>query len=164
MDITEEIREEVTMSGNIKITENKTGDDSTETENSEKSKSNERSEPSLDKPNPKDMKITLLFAKSDENSFSNMSRLSQEDYKIPKKKKSKTIPKPLVTAHEVTQDPYDMEKGDKFGSSIDGSKQTSVCVTPHISLQTPPKYINKRDYKVDTLDKTLDSLSKYSDV
>ena len=31
MDLTEEIREEVTMSGNIKITENKTGDDSTET-------------------------------------------------------------------------------------------------------------------------------------
>ena len=44
MDITEEIREE---------------DDSTETENSEKYKSNKRSEPSLDKPNPKDMKITL---------------------------------------------------------------------------------------------------------
>ena len=27
MNLTEEIREEVTMSGNIKITENKTGDD-----------------------------------------------------------------------------------------------------------------------------------------
>ena len=39
MDITEEIREEETMSKNIKITENKTGDDSTETENSEKTKS-----------------------------------------------------------------------------------------------------------------------------
>ena len=31
MDITEEIREEVTMSVNIKITDNKTGDASTET-------------------------------------------------------------------------------------------------------------------------------------
>ena len=31
MDITEEIREELKMSGNIKITENKTGGDSTET-------------------------------------------------------------------------------------------------------------------------------------
>ena len=39
MDITEEIREEVKMSRNIKITENKKGNDSTETENSEKSKS-----------------------------------------------------------------------------------------------------------------------------
>ena len=49
-----------------------------------------------------------------------------------------------------------MEKGDKVGSSIEGSKQTSVCVTPLLSLKTPPKYINKRDYKGDTHDKTLD--------
>ena len=89
MDITEEIIEEVTMSGNIKITENKTGDDSTETENSEKSKSNQRSEPSLDKPNPKDTKITLTLSKSDDHSFSNMSRLSHEGEKIPKKKKQR---------------------------------------------------------------------------
>ena len=58
MDITEEIREEETMSGNIKTTENKKWGDSTETENSEKSKSKKISEPSLDKLNPKDMKIT----------------------------------------------------------------------------------------------------------
>ena len=45
MDLTEEIREEVTMNENVKITENKTGDDPTETENSEKSKSNKISEP-----------------------------------------------------------------------------------------------------------------------
>ena len=65
MDLTEEIREEVTMRGNIKITENKTGDDSTETENSDKSRSNKRSEPLLDKPNPKYMKITLPLSKRD---------------------------------------------------------------------------------------------------
>ena len=64
---------------------------------------------------------------------------------MPKKKKSKTIPEPLVTAPEVTQDPDDMEKGDKGGSSIEGSKKTSVCVTPLLSLKTPPKYNNKRD-------------------
>ena len=81
MDITEEIREEVTMRG-----------DSTETENSEKYKSNKRSEPSLDKPNPKDMKITLPLSKSDNHSFSNMSRLSQEDYKIPRKKNQRQYP------------------------------------------------------------------------
>ena len=75
------------------------------------------------------MKITLPLSKSDENSLSNMSRLSQEDYKIPNKKKSKTIPEPLVTAPEATQYPDDMEKGDKVGSSIEGSKNTSVCVT-----------------------------------
>ena len=57
-----------------------------------------------------------------------------------------------------------MEKGDKVGSSIEGSKKTSVCVTPHLVLKTPPKYINKRYYKGDTLDKTLDSRAKYSDI
>ena len=133
MDITEEIREEETMSGNIKITEDKKGGDSTETENSEKSKSNKRYEPSLDKPNPKDMKIKLPLSKSDDHRFSNMSRLSQEDFKIPNKKKIKTIPKPLVTAPKVTQDPDDMEKGDKVRSSIEGSKKTSVYVTPLLS-------------------------------
>ena len=53
-----------------------------------------------------------------------------------------------------------MEKIDKVGSSIEGSKKTSVCVTPLLSLKTPPKYINKRDYKGDTHDKTLDSSTK----
>ena len=77
MDLTEEIREELTMSGNIKITENKTGDDSTETENPKKTKSNKISEPSLDKPNQKEMKTALPLSKSDDHSFSNMSRLSQ---------------------------------------------------------------------------------------
>ena len=86
--------------------------------------------------------------------------LSQEDFKILKKKKTKTIPKHLVTAPEVTQDPDDMETGDKVGSSIEGSKQRSVCVTPPISLKTPPPFNNKRDYKGDTHDKTLDSSTK----
>ena len=72
------------------------------------------------------MKITLPLSKSDENSFSNMSRLSHENEKIPKNKKPKKIPEPLVTAPEVTQDPDDMEKGDKFGSIIEVSKKTSV--------------------------------------
>ena len=110
------------------------------------------------------MKITLPISKSDENSFSNMSRLSHEDEKITKKKQTKKIPEPLVTAHEVTQDPDDMEKGDKAGSSIEGSKKTSVCVTPHLPLKTPPPYNNKRDYKGDTLDKRLDSRTNDSGV
>ena len=41
-----------------------------------------------------------------------------------------------------------MEKGDKIGSSIEGSKKTTVCVTPYPSLKTPPSYNNKRDYKI----------------
>ena len=68
MDITKEVREEMTMSGNKKL-ENKTGDDSTETDKSEKTIGKKRSEPSSDKPNPKDMKITLSLSKSDEKSF-----------------------------------------------------------------------------------------------
>ena len=109
MDLIEEIREEMTRGVNKK-TENKTGDDSTETEKSEKTISKKRSEPSSDKPNPKYMKIPLPLSKSNGNSFSNMSRLSHEDEKNPMKKKPKKITEPLVTAPEVTQDPDDMEK------------------------------------------------------
>ena len=118
MDITEQIREEEAMSGNIQITENKKGGDTTDTGKSQKSKSKKRSESSLDKDDPKYMKITLPSSKSDDHSFSNMSRLSQEDYKIPNKKKSKTIPEPLVTAPEVTQDPDDMEKVIKLAVAL----------------------------------------------
>ena len=49
-------------------------------------------------------------------------------------------------------------------SSIEGCKKTSVCVTPHLSLKTPLPFNNKRDYKGDTLDKTLDSRTNDSDV
>ena len=66
------------------------------------------------------MKITLPLSKNDNHSFLNMSRLYKEDYKITKKKKSKTIPEPLVAAPEVTQDPDYMEKVNKVGSSIGG--------------------------------------------
>ena len=78
--------------------------------------------------------------------------------------KKKKIPEPLVTAHEVTQDPDDMEKGDKVGSSIEGSKKTLVCVTLHLSGLTPPPNNNTLDYKGDTLDKTLDSHTPDSNV
>ena len=57
-----------------------------------------------------------------------------------------------------------MEKGDKVGSSIEGSKKISVFVTPLLSLKTPPPYNNKRDNKGDTLDKTLDSRTHDFDV
>ena len=54
------------------------------------------------------MKITLPLSQKDDNSFSKLSILSQDDFKIPKRKKTKIIPKPLVTAPEVTQDQDDM--------------------------------------------------------
>ena len=34
---------------------------------------------------------------------------------------------------------------------------------PDRELKTPPKYINKQDYKGDTQDKTLDARTKYTD-
>ena len=77
----------------------------------------------MDKPNPKDSKITLPLSKSNDHIFSNMSRLSQEDYKIPKKKKTKTITEPLVTAPEVTQCPDDMEKLIKLAVALKGKKR-----------------------------------------
>ena len=67
------------------------------------------------------------------------------------------LPESLVTAHEVTQDPYNMEKCDNVDSSIEENKKISVCVTPHPSVLTPPPYNNKQYCKGDTLDKTLDS-------
>ena len=64
------------MSVNIKITETKKVGDSTETDNSEKSKSKKISEPSLDKLNPKNTTITLPLSQSDNHSLSNISKLS----------------------------------------------------------------------------------------
>ena len=57
-----------------------------------------------------------------------------------------------------------MEKDDKVRSSIEGSKQTSVCVNPHLLLKTPPTFNNTRDYIGDTHDKTLDSSTKYTNI
>ena len=92
-----------------------------------------------------------------------MFRSHKEDC-IPRKKQENKIPEPLVTENEVNQDPDDMEKGDNVGISIEGTKKTSLCVTVHPSVLTLPPYNNKRDYKGDTQEKTLDSHSLDSDV
>ena len=89
MDITEEIREEEAMSEKLKITENTKGGDTTDTDTPEKSKSKKRSESSLDKDDPKDMKITLPSSKSDDRSLSSMSKYSHEIDKIPRRKKQR---------------------------------------------------------------------------
>ena len=160
MDITEQIREEEAMSGKLKITENTNGGHTTDTDSREKSKSKKRSESSLDKDDPKYMKMTLPSSKSDDRSLSSMSKYSHETDRFPRRKKSKIIPGPLVKAPKVTQDQDDMEKDDKVRSSIEVSKQTSVFVTPHLLLKTPPKFKNQRDYIGDKHDKTLDSSTK----
>ena len=66
--------------------------------------------------------MTLPVPKSDEKSLSSMSHEYDRIPRKPSKKKNK-IPEPLVTAHQVTQYPDDMEKGDKIGSSIEESKK-----------------------------------------
>ena len=68
------------------------------------------------------MKIALPLSKSDEKSFSSISK---EDDIIPRKpsKKKKKTQEHLVTAHQVTQDPDNMEKGDEIVSIIKGSKK-----------------------------------------
>ena len=57
-----------------------------------------------------------------------------------------------------------MEKDDKVSISVEGSKQTSVCVTPHPLLKTPPPFDSKRDYKGDTHDATPESSTKDTNV
>ena len=69
-----------------------------------------------------------------------------------------------MKAHKVTQNQDDTEKDDKVSSSIEGSKQRSVCVNPHLSLKTPPTFNNNRYYKGDTHDKTLDSSTKDTNI
>ena len=57
-----------------------------------------------------------------------------------------------------------MKEDDNVGSSIEWTKRTSVCVTPHLSGLTPPPYNNKQDYKGGTQDKTIDSHTPDYDV
>ena len=57
-----------------------------------------------------------------------------------------------------------MDKDNKVSSSVEGTRQTSVCVSPHPLLNTPPPFDNKRDYKGDTHDETPDSSTKYTNV
>ena len=49
-----------------------------------------------------------------------------------------------------------MNKESKVGSSIEGGKKISLCVTPHPSVLTPPPYKNKQYYKGGTNDKKHD--------
>ena len=55
-----------------------------------------------------------------------------------------------------------MEKDNKVSSRVEGTRQTSVRVSPHPPLNTPPRFDNKRDYKGYTHDETPDSSKKYT--
>ena len=76
-------------------------------------------------------------------------------------KKSKTIPGPLFKGHEVTQYKTDFDKDKKFSSRVEGRGLTTMNVTSHPLLDTPPKFDNKQNYKGDTHDETPVSIKKY---
>ena len=109
------------------------------------------------------MKTTLPETTRDDRSFQRMSA-SHEEGHITRKKPRKKLLEHLVTANQLTQDLDDMKEYDNVGSSIEGFKKTSVCVTPHQSGLTSPPYNNKQDYKGVTQDKTIHSHTPYSDV
>ena len=109
------------------------------------------------------MKIKIPETTRDDKIFLSMSA-SHEEGRITRKKPKKKVSKTLVTANKLTQDPDDTNEYDKVGSIIEGTKKTSVCVTPHRLGLTPPPYKNKRDYKGGTNDKENDSHTLDSDV
>ena len=86
MDIVKEIIEEDAMSGKLKTTEKTKGGDTIDIDSPEKCRSRKRSESSLDKVDPKNMKITLPSSKIDDRSLSSMSKHSQETDSITRKK------------------------------------------------------------------------------
>ena len=99
-----------------------------------------KSESSLGQVDQKNVKITVPSSKRDKTSMSDLSKHSHETDSIPRKKISRTIPGPLVKAHKVTQEEYDLDKDNKVISSVEGTKQTSVRVSPHPLLSTPPQF------------------------
>ena len=87
---------------------------------------------------------------------------SQDIGRIPRKKKK--VSETSITGNKRTHDQDNMSKEAKVGSSIEGTKNTSVCVTPHPSVLTPPPYKNNQDYKGGTNDKTHDSHTRETSV
>ena len=83
------------------------------------------------------MKITLPETTRDDKILSRMF-VSHEEGRIHRKKPRNKVPEPLVTAYKVAEDTYDMKEDDNVGSSIEGTKKTLVCVTPHRSGLNPP--------------------------
>ena len=83
---------------------------------------------------------------------------------IPRKKQKNKVSETSITGNKVTQDQDETNKEEKVGSSIEVTKKTSVCVTPHPSVLTPPPYKNKQDYKGGTNDKTHDSHTRETSV
>ena len=93
---------------------------------------------------PKDIRIKIPKTTHDDKGCLIMSQ-SLDLGPIPRKKQKKKVSETSITGNKVTHDPDDTNKEAKVGSIIEGTKQTSVCVTPHPSVFTPPTYRNKQD-------------------
>ena len=85
------------------------------------------------------MRIKIPKTTHDDKSYSIMYQ-SLDLGRIPRKKQKNKVSETSITGNKVTQDPDDTNKEAKFGGSIEKTKQTSVCVTPHPSGLTPPPY------------------------
>ena len=84
---------------------------------------------------PKDKRIKILKSTNDDKIYSSMS-VSLWIGHIPRK--GKKTSETSIIGNKVTQDQDDTKEEAKVGSSIEWTKQTSVCVTPHPSVLTPP--------------------------
>ena len=74
---------------------------------------------------------------------------SQDLGRIPRKNNKKKVSETSITGEKITEDQDNMSKEAKVGSSIEGTKNSSVL--------TPPPYKNKKDYKGGTNVKKSDS-------
>ena len=89
MDINEGITEEIAMSGKLKMTDKIGGGSTTESDSTENSKSKKRSESSMGKVDPKNVKITVPSLERDKTSLSSISKHSHTTDSVPRKKNQK---------------------------------------------------------------------------
>ena len=86
MDINKGFTEEIAMSGKLKSAEKIGGGSTTESDSTENSKSKKRSESSMGKVDPKNVKITVPSSKRDKTSMSSLSKHPHETESVPRKK------------------------------------------------------------------------------
>ena len=93
------------------------------------------------------MRIKISKTAHDDKSYLIMYQ-SLDLGRITRKKQKSKVSETSITGNKVTQDPDDTNKEAKVGNSIEGTKQKSVCVTPHPSVLTPPPYKISKTTKV----------------
>ena len=134
----------------------------TETEHTEKLDSKKRSVQlsSSDDKNgrttPKRNGNKKIKSAYDDKNYLSMSASLDIGHILRRKQKNK-LSETSITRNKVPQDQDDTNKEAKVGIRIEGTKNPSVCVTPHPSVLTPTPYENNQYCKGGTNDKTHDS-------